>query len=111
MTEERIAQDDAGSTAFAALDPRLTIYALANGLDLDRGPGFRRLAWFRDGRERGILVEEGPDGTLAVRAMAWNRETPEGIAKTTRQAAVTPGRLLAELAAVLDDALNTANAL
>ena len=96
---------------FAGLDPRLTIYALANGMDLDRGPGFRRLAWFRDGLERAVLVEEGPDGTLAVSAVAWSREAPEGARKETRQAALTPETLDRDLAALLDDALNAANAL
>ncbi|MDP2958783.1 MAG: hypothetical protein Q8N53_20330 [Longimicrobiales bacterium] len=39
MTDETTFRDDSGGTAFAGLDPRLTIYALANGMDLDRaGP-------------------------------------------------------------------------
>lgn len=32
---------------FDALDPRMTVFALANGIDMEKGDGYRRLEWFK----------------------------------------------------------------
>jgi hypothetical protein len=41
----------ASGGSFAEMDPRLTVFALANGVDLSKREGYRRLEWFSDGFE------------------------------------------------------------
>jgi hypothetical protein len=63
--------EDVGGGPFDGIDPKLTIFALANGMDLDKNGEFRRLAWYRDGHDRGILLTAGADVTISVTAQAW----------------------------------------
>ena len=58
---------------FSILDPKLTIFALANGMDLEKAPSTRKLTWFRDGLERGLLLSASADGQISVMALAWKR--------------------------------------
>ena len=100
-----------GNQAFEILDPRLNVFALANGTDLLKEPGERRLVWYRDGLERGVLIRAASDGTVATIALAWKR----GDAGSERSAPHRDGLDAAELAqhlsAILDEAVNQANAL
>ena len=60
-----------GNSAFEAIDPKLTMFALANGVDLSKGEGHRRLEWFSDGFERGILIEVDDDGAFDIAVFKW----------------------------------------
>ena len=55
--------------AFGVLDPRLTIYALANGMDLAKETTARRLEWYYEGSERGIAIEATDQGTVVITAV------------------------------------------
>lgn len=96
---------------FESVDSRLTIYALANGMDLDKSDTSRRLGWFREGLDRGILIEAGADGAVAVHALAWK----SGDEDSTRRAPVADGLSLADfgqrLTDLLAEALEAANGL
>lgn len=63
-------QGDGGP--FELIDPELTIYALANGMDLAKEADARRLGWYREGRERQIRIATvgGREGFSLV-ASAW----------------------------------------
>jgi len=90
----------------AALDAGLTIFALANGVDLTRGPNERRLAWHADGMEREILLT-GTPGAIDVAVRAW----PYGDAAAARSEAVAQGMGEAEVRKILDRAVEQANRL
>lgn len=61
-----------GGGPFEDIDPKLTIYALANGMDLAKEPGVRRLGWYREGREREVCIATRDDGPgFAVVAAAF----------------------------------------
>ena len=98
---------------FDVVDPKLTIYALANGMDLVKeDDATRLLTWYRDGRERGIEITPDPDGAgLTLTAVAWATNKPE-----TRQAAVVRSgvdqdALAAKLSDSLEDVMEAANGL
>ena len=96
------------------IDPDLTLFALAEALDLHRdedgGPN-RVLEWYRDGMERRIVLRPAaatPDGGLDVEVVAV--VTIEGDRHWTRRPlreGIAPG----ELRTVLPKALEAANAL
>lgn len=94
-------------TPFETLDPRLTVYALANGMDLAKGPGYRRLEWFAEGLERGIMIEAQPDGTLNVDVLCWKTGQTEHLATANVRSDVTAG----DAGGLLDPAIEQANAL
>jgi hypothetical protein len=96
-----------GGGLFERLDPKLTVFALANGMDLAKGDGYRRLEWFTEGLERGILVEAADAGTFRVAAMSWKT----GRAEQRSQAHVAEGLEADRVPKVLDGAIETANAL
>jgi len=100
-----------GAGPFGVVDPRLTIYALANGMDLVKDEGTRRLEWYRDGRERGILVEATDGGTLRVTAQAWSREDASSMAALPQGPPHAPEALAKNIAAILEQALEAANGL
>jgi hypothetical protein len=100
----------AGASAFDGVDPRLTIYALANGMDLVKDEAFRRLEWYRDGMDRGIRVSVTPAGTLEVTALVWSGD-PEGARTAPVGDAVAPDELAHRLSGILDGAAEAANAL
>lgn len=94
-----------------AVDAALTIFALANGMDLVREPSARRLEWFRSGLDRGILLEAGPDGGLTACALAWNREEPAVAPRTKRLDPLPPAPTQRTLTAALEEGLRAANEL
>ncbi len=44
---------------FDALDPRMTVFALANGIDMEKGDGYRRLEWFKRDRSYNCPIDGG----------------------------------------------------
>ncbi len=98
-----------GGSPFDSVDAKLTIYALANGMDLIKDEGFRRLEWYRDGRDRGILMS-AEAGSLRLDAMAWNGD-PEAAQKLSAGDPMAPEDFAAELSVVLERATEVANAL
>lgn len=96
-----------GAGPFEGIDPRLNVFALANGMDLTKGPGFRRLEWFTEGMERGILIE--PDGAGGFRAevQSW----PTGSRDVSGRASIGEGLSVVELNRLLPSAIDTANGL
>jgi len=96
---------------FDPVDATLTVFALANGMDLVREPSARRLEWYLDEADRGILLAAGPDGGLAVSALAWDREQPQ-VPPRVRTLEPLPGFPSPRgLTAALALALKAANAL
>jgi len=102
------ATGDAGP--FAILDATLNIYALANGMDLVKEPTARRLGWYRDGMERGIVLEADADGALTVTALCWKTSDPSTARSAPQREAMRPEDLAVELSTVLEAALEAANA-
>lgn len=93
--------------AFEAIDPTLTMFALAHGMDLSKGEDYRRLAWFTEGLERGILIRPAEGGAFDVDVMAWRNGQLEQV--TGKNAA--PGTTADLLTSVLAEAIETANTL
>ena len=96
---------------FGAVDPKLTIFALANGMDLVKDDGFRRLEWYRDGRERGIHVEATPDGALQVTVRAWSTGDASSVITGSQGPPHAPEAMARNLSAILGQALEAANGL
>jgi len=92
---------------FDDIDPNLTVFALANGLDLAKSEGYRRLEWFSEGLERGIVIEAGATGRYDVRVLTWR----SGRTETRTEQAVAEGLSTADLRSMLSDAIDTANGL
>lgn len=96
---------------FTAIDAKLNMFALANGMDLLKGDADRRLEWFTDGMERGIVIEAataGPAGSFRVRVISW----PTGSAESIAGASDIGDSLSAEdVTTVLADAIDVANRL
>ena len=105
MTEGAQLQPDRGP--FEAIDRKLTVFALANGMDLAKDEASRRLSWFTDGLERGLNVESGTGGSYVVTAMAWRINAPDDV--TSSQ--VSDDVSLGDLTALLEGAIEAANAL
>ena len=93
--------------AFEAIDPKLTMFALANGMDLSKGAEYRRLEWFSEGLERGILIRPADGGAFDVDVMAWRNGQPEQV---TAQSAAE-GTAADVVTSILVEAIDTANAL
>ncbi len=96
------------------LDGDLTVFALANAMDLARerdGRPCRVLEWFREGMERTILIEPAPDGTasLSVGARPGSRRGEGGVARTLHEG-LRPDALGKDLRPLLREALDAANA-
>lgn len=100
---------DAGP--FEVLDATLNIYALANGMDLVKEPTTRRLGWYRDGMERGIVLEADADGALTVTALSWRTSDPSTARRAPQRESMPPEELANELSTILEAALEAANAL
>lgn len=92
---------------FAAIDPKLTVFALANGMDLAKGPDYRRLEWFTEGLERGILIRVTPSGDFDLTALAWKT----GRAQELAEAGAAEGLGAEGLSAALTRAIDVANGL
>jgi hypothetical protein len=96
-----------GDSPFDALDPRLTVFALANGMDLAKGEGYRRLEWFTEGLERGILIEATDSPSFDVKVLCWKT----GNAETLSGASVGEGLSAEEVSSLVSGAIDTANGL
>jgi len=93
-------------TPFDGIDSKLTVFALANGMDLVKEPGSRRLEWFTGGLERGIVIEESEADGFDLRALAWSMGKPE------RAVEAPVGRASVEaLSSALENAIEVANRL
>lgn len=99
-----------GEGPFEAVDSKLTIFALANGMDLNKSEGVRRLEWYRDGHERGILLTAAPDGTISITAQAWKRDDTS-LRSTSMADHLGPEELARDLTSLLEGGLEAANAL
>lgn len=100
-------QSAAESSAFEPIDPKLTVFALANGMDLTRSESHRRLEWFHDRLERGMLVQPALNGTFRVTAMAWKRKHEDEAVTSDLGESVAADALFA----LLDNGINATNAL
>lgn len=97
---------------FDVVDPKLTIYALANGMDLIKEQADERvLTWYRDGRERGIVLTAETGGALTLTAAAWATNKPETRTATSVRTGVDPAELAASLTASLEEVMDAANEL
>jgi hypothetical protein len=96
---------------FEVLDAKLNIYALANGMDLVKEPTKRTLGWYREGLERGILIEASDGGTVSVTAACWKTSDPAERRTAPQHEALTPDDLAARLSPILEAALEAANGL
>ncbi len=96
-----------GGEVFAAIDPKLNVFALANGMDLSKGSGFRRLEWFTEGLERGILIEADGDDGFRLGVLSW----PTGSTEFGAPASVGEGLSGEDLIGQLQTAIEAANEL
>lgn len=96
-----------GGEHFDAVDSNLTVFALANGLDLSKGERYRRLEWFTDGLERGILIEAVAPERFQVRAMTWRSGKPDARSEVS----VAEELSVDDIKKVLNDAIDVANEL
>ncbi len=94
------------------VDRKLNVFALANGMDLERRGAVRTLGWYRDRLERRIRLEPGAgEGTWALRASATrDARRDEGTVRTL-ESALAPADLLARFGELLAGATDAANAL
>lgn len=109
MTADRREEEADGT--FGVLDPKLTIYALANGMDLLKEGDARRLEWYREGSDRGILIERAGDGSVSIHAVTWKRSDPSSERRLQHHAGIASEELAASLSKFLDSALDAANEL
>jgi len=100
-----------GGHLFDAVDATLTVFALANGMDLVRGISGRKLEWYLDGSDRGVLLEARADGALTVTALAWDRNVPQVPPRTKSLESLPAAAPARALTAALEKALEAANAL
>ncbi len=105
MTEGTRSRDEGG--LFDAIDSKLTVFALANGMDLSKGEDYRRLEWFTEGLERGILVRRGEGESFDLTVMAWKTGHTEARSESPADAGLPE----ADVSGALLGAIETANAL
>ena len=98
---------ESGSEPFGTIDPKLTVFALANGMDLSKGVDYRRLEWFTEGFERGILIRRGEGDRFELAALTWK----SGGAEKNIASAPIGSPTAAELSRALADAIEVANAM
>lgn len=99
-------ETDTGGGRFDGIDSNLTVFALANGLDLIRGDDRRRLEWFSEGLERGVLIE-AVDGGFRVLALTWR----SGQSEIRSESLVAEALSGDDLRTALPGAIDTANGL
>jgi hypothetical protein len=100
-------RDGGAAGSFESIDPKLNMFALANGMDLTKEPGQRRLEWFTEGLERAIVVETDGATAFRVSVVSWRHGSKE----ITGRASVAEAVPAAELMPLLDPAIETANGL
>ncbi len=93
-----------GDDLFEAIDPGLNVFALANGMDLSKGSGFRRLEWFTEGLERGILIEADGDAGFRLGVLSWPTGSTEIGARASVAGALSAEDLIGQLQAAIDTA-------
>ena len=96
-----------GDDVFEAIDHRLNVFALANGMDLSKGSGFRRLEWFTEGLERGILIEADGNEGFHLGVLSW----PTGSTEISARASVGVGLSGDDLFGHLQTAIDAASEL
>lgn len=96
-----------GDNAFAPIDPKLTTFALANGIDLLKSEGLRRLIWFREGLERGLEIRSVDEGVYSIEAASWRTKTPDEAVTVS----VSGGVPLPNLSEKLEAGIEVANSL
>ena len=64
---------------FEAVDPKLNVFALANGMDLTKSDDSRSLEWFTEGLERSLPIEPDGTATFSVHARAWKPKSPDEV--------------------------------
>ena len=95
---------------FDMVDPKLTIFALANGMDLVKERDDERLlTWYREGRERAIVIGAGDENGLTLSAAAWATNKPETRQTRLMSEGVDPEALSKSLSGTLEDVLDAAN--
>jgi hypothetical protein len=100
-----------GGATFEVLGPKLTIYALANGMDLTKQAAVRRLEWYHDGQERGIAIEATGAGMVSIRALAWTRDATGTEQSHPYRSDMPAEQLGNDLSTILEGAMVAANAL
>lgn len=96
---------DTGGGPFDGIDSNLTVFALANGLDLAKGDDFRRLEWFSEGLERCIVIAADGSGDFSVAVRCWRSGRPE----SASEAPVAGGLSVEEIREALPGAIDAAN--
>ena len=114
MTDARSGGGDGRPAAsMEAVDRKLNVFALANGMDLDRRGETRILLWYRDGMERRVRVEPGQGGgTWAIRTSAARDVRPtEGEAARTLESALAADEILTRFTELMAGAMDAANSI
>lgn len=93
-----------GGGPFADVDPKLTVFALANGVDLSKGEDHRRLEWFSEGFERGILIGSDANGSFGMALFKWKSGADDPGAPTPFLDAVDAVELVRQLGPAVDAA-------
>ncbi len=89
---------------FDAVDPQLTVFALANGMDRTTAAASRRFEWFAEGLERGILIEVEPGGAFRIDVLSWATGSEDATSRVTFGEGIGPADLVASLSAAIDAA-------
>ncbi len=104
-------QRGGGGGPFEAVDSKLTIYALANGMDLVKEDGARRLGWYREGREREVVIETSGEGAFRLTAAAFSTGDPTRRAERALGSVGSAGELSDRLSVLLEEGQELANGL
>jgi len=96
---------DVGDDAFVDIDAKLTVFALANGMDLSKGPDYRQLEWFTEGLERAILIRSVDPGRFDLTVMSW----PTGRVDERQESSSGDGVSVDALSEALGSAIDAAN--
>ncbi|MSR37161.1 MAG: hypothetical protein EXR95_11070 [Gemmatimonadetes bacterium] len=100
------------AASLEAVDRKLNVFALANGMDLSRREETRVLEWYRDGLERRIRVEPSEGGTWAIRTAATRHgRAPDAEALRTLESALDLDQILARFKELLGGPMDAANAI
>lgn len=102
-----MSESHGGEGSFDGVDPRLNVFALANGMDLAKDETSRRLLWYADGSERALLIEVSGEDAFRVTPLAW----PPRDETQVRRGAVSDGLSAGGLSQALPAAIDVANAL
>jgi hypothetical protein len=95
------------ANVFEAIDPKLNMFALANGMDLLKSDESRRLVWFMGGLERGLEITSGsPDG-FSIDASAWPTRSPDEL----KTAPVSEGVAGSDVTGTLEQGIEVANSI